>query len=50
MKVEGNEVIVAGFAASESDAILEAAASSVQFRSATAPEPPAVRRTAADRE
>ena len=48
MKVEGTEVIVAGFATSESDAILEAAASSLQFRSATTPEPPAVRKTGAD--
>ncbi len=48
MKVEGNEVTVAGFATSESDAILEAAASSLQFRSATTPEPPNVRRTGAD--
>lgn len=48
MKVEGNEVTVAGFATSESDAILEAAASSLQFRSATTSEPPTVRRTGAD--
>ncbi len=48
MKVEGNEVTVAGFATAESDAILEAAASSLQFRSATTPEPPPARRTGAD--
>jgi hypothetical protein len=48
MKVGGNEVTVAGFATTENDAILEAAASSLQFRSATTPEPPAVRKTGAD--
>ena len=48
MTVGGNDVTVAGFAMTESDAILEAAASSLQFRSATTPEPPVVRQTGAD--
>jgi hypothetical protein len=48
MKVEGSEVTMAGLALSESDAILEATASSLQFRSATTPEPATVRRSGAD--
>ena len=48
MKVDGSEVTVAGFATTENDAILEAAASSLQFRAATTPEPSTARRTGAD--
>ena len=48
MRVGGTEVTVAGFATSENDAILEAAASSLQFRSTATPEPPAERKTGAD--
>jgi hypothetical protein len=48
MRVDGNEVTVAGFATTESDAVLEAAASSLQFRSATTAQPPPALRTGAD--
>ena len=48
MKVDGNEVTVAGFATTESDAVLEAAASSLQFRAATTSGPRPVSRTGAD--
>jgi hypothetical protein len=46
--IEGTDITVAGVARTESDAILEAAASTLQLRLATSPEPAIPRRTGAD--